>query len=123
MCRIKLDIPKKDLVSKIRVIFPEQKDWATLYGNYIYVKEMLTQKYGAPAEVVEEFREHPGVKDDGLKFIYALSGDCNYNTVFKTPSGEICLYLDHHEFKCFVGLSYTDKINGNIIKAKAIDDL
>jgi hypothetical protein len=114
---------QKDLVSKIRVMFPEQKDWATLYGNYSNVKEMLTQKYGAPAEVVEEFRGHPGLKDDGFKFIYLRNGECNYTTVFKTPSGEISLYLDHAESVRFVGLSYSDKINGEIIKAKAIDDL
>ena len=116
-------LQQKDLVSKIRVMFPEQSDWASLYGNYSNVKEMLTQKYGAPTEVIEEFRDHPGVKDDALKFIYASSGDCNYTTVFKTPSGEISLYLDHAEYTCFVGLSYLDKINGEIIKAKAIDDL
>ena len=114
---------QKDLVSKIRVMFPEQEDWATLYGNYINVKEMLTQKYGAPAEVVEEFRGHPGVKDDGFKFIYLRNGECNYTTVFKTPIGDISLYLDHTESVRFVGLSYSDKINGEIIKAKAIDDL
>jgi hypothetical protein len=114
---------QKDLVSKIRVMFPEQKDWATLYGNYSNVKEMLTQKYGAPTEVVEEFRGHPGLKDDGFKFIYLRNGECNYTTVFKTPSGEISLYLDHAESVRFVGLSYSDKINGEIIKAKAIDDL
>jgi hypothetical protein len=114
---------QKDLVSKIRVMFPEQEDWATLYGNYINLKEMLTQKYGAPAEVVEEFRGHPGVKDDGFKFIYLRNGECNYTTVFKTPSGDISLYLDHTESVRFVGLSYSDKINGEIIKAKAIDDL
>jgi hypothetical protein len=114
---------QKDLVSKIRVMFPEREDWATLYGNYINVKEMLTQKYGAPTEVVEEFRNHPGVKDEGLKFMYVYSGDCNYTTIFKTPSGEIRLYLDHTQSDCFVGLSYLDKINGEIIKAKAIDDL
>jgi len=55
--------------------------------------------------------------------MYAYSGDCNYTSVFKTPSGEISLYIDHNQLKCFVGLSYLDKINGEIIKAKAIDDL
>jgi hypothetical protein len=84
---------------------------------------MLTQKYGEPAEVVEEFRNYRYVKNVVLKFIYVSTGDCNYSTVFKTPSGEISLYLDHTDFKCFVGLSYLDKINGEIIKAKAIDDL
>ena len=123
-CQISVvTMQQKDLVSNIRVMFPAQRDWATLYENYSNVKEMLTQKYGAPTEVVEEFRNESNVRNDRFKFIYVSSGKCNYNTVFKTPSGEICLYLDHNEFKCFVGLSYLDKINGNIIKAKAIDDL
>lgn len=116
-------LQQKDLVSKIRVMFPEQSDWATLYGNYSNVKEMLTQKYGAPTEVIEEFTTYPDVKDDGLKFMYLRNGECNYTTVFKTSNGEISLYLDHAESVRFVGLSYLDKINGEIIKAKAIDDL
>lgn len=123
-CQISVvTMQQKDLVSKIRVMFPVQRDWATLYENYSNVKDMLTQKYGAPTIVIEEFRNDSDVKDDRLKFINVSSGQCNYTTVFKTPSGEICLYLDHTEFKCFVGLTYTDKINGEIMKAKAIDDL
>ena len=114
---------QKDLVSRIKVMFPEREDWSSLYGNYVNLKDMLTQKYGQPTEVVEVFPSNPTVTDESLKFIYVSSGKCNYTTVFKTPSGEICLYLDHTEFKCFVGLTYTDKINGEIMKAKAIDDL
>ena len=114
---------QKDLVSKIRVMFPEQKEWAPLYADYSNLKEMLTQKYGATTETIEEFRTHPNVKDEGFKFLYVSSGECNYNTVFETPNGKISLYLDHSQFECFVSLIYLDKINGEIIKAKAIDDL
>ena len=114
---------QKDLVSRIKVMFPEREDWSSLYGNYVNLKDMLTQKYGQPTEVVEVFPSNPTVTDESLKFIYVSSGKCNYTTVFETPNGKITLYLDHIESDCYVALSYLDKINGNIIKAKAIDDL
>jgi hypothetical protein len=116
-------LQQKDLVSKIRVMFPKKEDWASLYGNYSNLKDMLTQKYGTPTEVIENFPSYPNVKDESLKFMYVSSGNCNYTTVFETPNGKITLYLDHIESDCYVALSYLDKINGEIIKAKAIDDL
>jgi hypothetical protein len=114
---------QKDLVSRIKVLFPERDDWASLYGNYVNLKEMLIQKYGQPTEVVEVFSSYPSLTDEGLKFTYAQVGQCNYKTVFDTPKGQVSLYIDNTDSKCFVGLSYTDKINGEIMKAKAIDDL
>lgn len=114
---------QKDLVSRIKVMFPEQNDWSSLHGNYVNLKDMLIQKYGQPTEVVEVFPSYPSVTNDGLKYTYAQVGECNYKTVFETPKGKVSLYIDKIDSKCFVGLSYTDKINGEIMKAKAIDDL
>ena len=114
---------QKDLVSRIKVLFPERDDWSSLYDNYVNLKEMLIQKYGQPTEVVEVFPSYPSLTDEGLKFSYAQIGQCNYKTIFDTPKGQISLYIDNTVSKCFVGLSYTDKINGEIMKAKAIDDL
>ena len=116
-------LKQKDLVSRIKVLFPNQEDWASLYWNYINLKDMLTQKYGSPTEVIEEFPTYPTISDDALKYMYVCSGNCNYTTVYETPNGKITLYIDHIESNCYVALSYLDKINGNIIKAKAIDDL
>jgi hypothetical protein len=114
---------QKDLVSRIKVMFPEQNDWSSLHGNYVNLKDMLIQKYGQPTEVVEVFPSYPSVTNDGLKYTYVQVGECNYKTVFETPKGKVSLYIDNIDSKCFVGLSYTDKINGEIMKAKAIDDL
>jgi hypothetical protein len=116
-------LQQKDLVSKIRVMFPKQENWASLYGNYSNLKDMLTQKYGTPTEVIEEFKNRFGIENDEFKYLYVSSGECNYKTVFETTNGKITLSLDHIESDCLVVLSYLDKINGEIIKAKAIDDL
>ncbi len=114
---------QKDLVSKIRVMFPKQENWASLYGNYSNLKDMLTQKYGTPTEVIEEFKNRFGIENDEFKYLYVSSGECNYKTVFETTNGKITLSLDHIESDCYVALSYLDKINGEIMTAKAIDDL
>ena len=42
-------LDNKDLVSKISVVFPEQKQWKYLYGDYTHLKELLTEKYGKPS--------------------------------------------------------------------------
>jgi len=55
--------------------------------------------------------------------MYVSIGACKYKTTFETPNGKITLTLDHIDSDCFVALSDLDKINGNIIKAKATDDL
>lgn len=114
---------QKDLVSRIKVLFPDRDDWASVYGNYLNMKEMLIQKYGQPAEVVEEFPSFPKVTSESLKFAYAQGGECNYFTAFETPKGRVSLRIDNTDSKCFISLTYTDKINGEIMKAKAIDDL
>lgn len=114
---------QKDLVSRIKVLFPDRDDWASLHGNYLNLKEMLIQKYGQPAEVVEEFPSNSTVTSESLKYMYAQGGECNYFTAFETPKGRVSLRIDNTDSKCFISLTYTDKINGEIMKAKAIDDL
>lgn len=34
-------LDKKDLVSKISIIFPESSKWSTLSSNYYYLKELI----------------------------------------------------------------------------------
>ncbi len=114
---------QKDLVSRIKVLFPDRDDWASVYGNYLNLKEMLIQKYGQPAEVVEEFPSNSTVTSESLKYMYAKGGECNYFTAFETPKGRVSLRIDNTDSRCFISLTYTDKINGEIMKAKAIDDL
>lgn len=115
-------LQNKDLVSRIGVVFPECERWGTLEGNYLKLKEMLTTKYGEPAEVVEEFQLPPD--DDYLK-MYELKLDlCNYQTLFCTEKGDIVLKLIHGDFDaCYVLLGYYDKINGLEVEAAAMDDL
>jgi hypothetical protein len=116
-------LKQKDLVSKITVVFPGLETWSLLSSNYFTLKDMLTEKYGKPAEIVEDF-QNDDPKDDGSK-MYAVEFDkCKYYTTFKTEKGTIQLSIEHNGVtSCFVLLAYFDNINSEVIKAKAKDDL
>lgn len=115
-------IKGKDLVSKITVIFPAQESWSLLSSNYFNLKELLTEKYGQPSESVEKFSSYEP-KDDGSKMTQVHLDACKYITIYETEKGSIQLSIKGDISSAFVVLSYFDKINGDIIRAKAKDDL
>lgn len=117
-------LKQKDLVSKIIVFFPDCDTWAPLSRNYFLLKEMLTEKYGEPANVIEKFQGYSEPKDDASRMTKVQIDQCKYITTFKTPKGEIQLSISHKGImKCFVVLTYEDGINSDIIRAKAMEDL
>lgn len=114
----------QDLVSKIVVMFPKCETWSALADNYYNLKEMLTEKYGKPANVTEEFQGHSEPKDDNSRYYYVTADRCKYITTFETPKGDIQLSLSRNNFRePYVVLSYFDKINSDIVRAKAMGDL
>ena len=116
----------KDLVSRISVAFPEQEQWEYLYGDYKYLKELLTEKYGKPSECVERFQSVYGTKpqDNQERMLNVGLDNCTYETHFSVENGEIVLWIGHDGVSsCYVMLSYKDKINGNAIREQAKDDL
>lgn len=117
-------LKQKDLVSKITVIFPNCETWSSLANNYFSLKEMLTEKYGEPADVTERFQSYLEPRDDNDRMLDVKMDRCTYVTTFETPKGDIQLIINHNGgMSCFVTLSYFDKINGEVIRAKAMEDL
>lgn len=116
-------LDNKDLVSRISVVFPNQETWEYLYGDYMNLKKLLTEKYGAPSSVIEEFQDSY-IRSDTDKMRSVEMGRCKYESRFITEKGEIVLWIEHESvMSCFVILAYKDKINSEIIKNIAIDDL
>ena len=114
----------KDLVSKITVIFPNRETWATLASNYFNLKELLTEKYGEPSEVVEKFDTYSEPRDDNSKMHEVGMNRCKYYTTFALENGNIQLSIGNDSFSSsFVMLSYYDKINSEKVRQQAIDDL
>lgn len=112
-----------NVVSTIEVIFPKHDDWSSLERDYDQLKSMLMQKYGEPAKVVEQF--HGSSPDTNDSKLFALFMDrCTWNTTFETSKGDIQLSIQKEEYgDNFVLLKYYDKINTDIIRSAAMDDL
>lgn len=114
----------KDLVSKITVIFPEQETWSSLSSNYYNLKELLTEKYGEPSEIVEKFDTYSEPDDNGDRMHAVKMDNCKYYTTYELKNGSIQISIDHQNvMSCFVTLTYFDKINSEKVRQKAIDDL
>lgn len=117
-------LKQKDLVHKIVVIFPERDTWSTLSGNYFNLKDMLTEKYGKPSEIIEKFDGYSEPRDDNSKMNKVKFDNCKYFSTWTSDKGDIQLSIDHKDLtSCFVKLVYFDKINGAEVKKQAIDDL
>lgn len=117
-------LKKKDLVCKIAVIFPAWDTWSSLSSNYFSLKEMLTEKYGQPTDCTEIFQSSIKPEDDGAKMYEVKFDSCKYYTTYETDGGSIQLSIGHDGVvSCFVILVYYDKINCNIIKARAMGDI
>lgn len=117
-------LKQKDLVYKIGVTFPEKETWSTLFGNYSDLKEILTEKYGKPSEVVEKFDSYSQPRDDKDRMYKVESDNCKYYSIWETDKGNIQLSISHRGiFSSFIKLDYFDKSNSELIRAKAKDDL
>jgi hypothetical protein len=116
-------LKQKDLVSKITVVFPDCDTWSSLSSDYFSLKEMLTEKYGKPSDYRKGFDGYEP-SDDNDRIHEVKFDRCKYYTTYETAKGSIELSIEHDGVKsCFVLLAYHDKMNSDIIKAKAIDDL
>ncbi len=116
-------LKQKDLVSNIAVMFTTQDTWAALSGNYFNLKELLIEKYGNPAECVEEFQSYIP-KDDRSKMMQVKLDAYKYYTTFKMGNGTINLSIENKNFnKVFVRLAYFDKINSEVMRKEALEDL
>ena len=116
-------LDNKDLVKKIGVKFNNHDNWRSLENNYQNLKKMLTKKYGAPFDVVEEFQSRY-VNDDNDKYHEVIMNRCNFRTEWKTELGSIILTI---AFQRGIGssviLGYIDKANDAVIEQTALDDL
>lgn len=117
-------LKEKDLVSKITVIFPKQETWSSLSSNYYNLKELLTEKYGEPSEIVEKFDTYSKPNNNLDRILAVKMDNCKYYTTYELENGSIQISIDHQDFKsCFVRLVYFDKINSEKLRQKALDDL
>ena len=118
---------EKDLVFRVAVLFEAEKQWSMLEKTYLFLKEMLTKKYGKPSFSIEEFDNPYQPEDDNMKMFYTEQDKCKYGTEYETDEGIITLKITHvkAEYKdfCYVTLVYTDSKNFSDAEKSASDDL
>ena len=113
-----------NVVSTIGVIFSSHDDWSSLERDYDHLKSMLTQKYGEPTEVVEQFQGRTNPNTNNEKLHELMMDRCTWYTTFETTKGDIQLSLQKGDFgQYFVLLKYYDKINTDTVRSAAMDDL
>ena len=84
---------------------------------------MLTEKYGKPYECTEKFSSY-SLEDDNCRMLDVKLGNCKYISSFKADNGNISLLIENDDMSsCYVVLSYTDKVNGDVIIQQAKNDL
>ncbi len=112
-----------NVVNTIGVMFTNHDDWASLEKDYNNLKAMLTEKYGAPSECVEQFQGYEAPESNNEKMIYLQMNNCTWRTVFSTSKGHIELSITSGDYSYYAMLRYFDKANTATVRAKAIEDL
>lgn len=85
---------------------------------------MLTSKYGEPADVVETFQSSITPKTNNEKLHELFMDRCTWYTTFETNKGTIQISLQKGEYgEHYVLLKYFDKINSDIARSAAMEDL
>lgn len=118
-----LSMKETGRVNAVGVVFPEVNEWSLIESNYDFLKKMLTEKYGRPVRVVEEFQSGY-VANNSLKWLGLTSDECTWVSVFETDKGRIDLYMQKMDYNsAAVVLKYYDKVNTDVARASAMDDL
>ena len=113
-----------DIVNAITVIIPCRDDWSDIEQKYRMLNELITEKYGEPAENTEKFYRRLTPRTNQDKLIALASDNCDFKTVYDTPKGKITVFMDHdYSLGAFLNLKYSDKINSDNLRTKVIDDL
>ena len=87
---------------------------------------MLIEKYGEPADAKEKqltliFSNSTVNSIDS--FYQKKLNKYTWYTTFKTPKGEIVLSIQNDERQSYLVLRYFDKINSDIARSAAMEDL
>lgn len=114
----------EDLVYSVSVDFPEYDNWDLLESSYLFVKEMLINKYGSTNDCTESFVTDKKDLTNDEKMILLKENKCNYKTTFIFPSlGMITLYIRHFNplpnyDRYFVSLFYYEYLNSQKVKSE-----
>ena len=73
----------------------KEDDWQKSKEMYNSIRDQLSEKYGQPSEVIEEFEE-PYEDGDGYEFDALEMGQGSYFSNYHLPQGRICVAINCH---------------------------
>ena len=73
----------------------KEDDWQKSKEIYNSIRDQLSEKYGQPSEVIEEFEE-PYEDGDGYEFDALEMGQGSYFSNYHLPQGRICVAINCH---------------------------
>lgn len=111
-----------NLLAKITVELPAREQWRKVYADYCKMKELLTNRYGAPTLSIEKM--HGMFTDRGTNDSVRLAkfGECYYKTIYCTDRGDVWLQIQCGSVISGINVQvvYQDRINSGISKEQAI---
>lgn len=109
-------------VFKVAVFFDASDSWNTLVNTYEHYKGLYTEKYGNPAQCVEN---NPSTSDSNTRLMYELcQGRVAYACIFEAPGGVIQLSIEEEGYsKGLVMIKYEDAQNVSAKRQKDLDEI
>lgn len=105
---------KSSTVSMVCVQLPKNNTWFGAKSEYMYYKELFTQKYGEPSRHREGF-DRPYYEGDGYELSALSRGKCHYTSLFVVENGTIMISLGNGGR---LSIFYEDTINSKIDEAE-----
>ena len=103
--------PEIGLVHMVGVIFESHYTWVQIYKDYCKHKKYLTEKYGEPSEVFEEFAGEEPI-NDSEKMYKLINDSCLFACSWVLENGVIVISIESEDyFNNHVIITYIDSTN------------
>ncbi len=109
-------------VSAVTAMIDAGDNWHTIENKYHEVVATYKEKYGEPAEHVEEFAGDV-YNSDSWRLSRLHDGQCNYKTLWDVEGGRIGITLTYFQLSYYVVCAYVDAQNMRALQQTVIDDI
>lgn len=118
-----LGTKKSSTVCMVCVQLPKNSTWYGAKSEYLYYKELFTQKYGEPSRHREDF-DRPYYEDDGYELSALSRGKCHYTSLFVVENGTIMITIgDGGRLNIYYDDTKNRKIDETEKASSVIDDI
>lgn len=114
--------PSSKNVSSVSAMIEAGDNWPSIESKYYDVVDLYKEKYGEPAQHIEEFTAEVH-NDDYFRKNALREGQCDYKSMWETEGGRIVLSLAYFQLKYYVICAYVDEQNIKALRQTIIDDI